>query len=90
MTPGGNADSSPASPFEFSDGVLVMAADDAALVLHLLVTFERLLRHGDLTDEQLELLTAASTGSAEASADLQMAQVVSEAIDALASQLGEP
>jgi hypothetical protein len=80
----------PERRFDSAEGLLVLAADDALLVLHLLATFERLLRQGQLTDHQLGLLTAEGTGAAHAAADLLMAQVVGEAIDALRAQFDEP
>jgi hypothetical protein len=51
-----------------------------ALVVHLLRTFERLLRDGDLTREQMDLLTPPGTGDADPNADLLMGDVVRETI----------
>lgn len=79
----------PHDPFDPSDGFLVLAADDARLLVHLLATFERVLRYGNLTDHQLELLTADRTGPTHAADDLMLAQVVSEALDDLREQLDE-
>lgn len=76
-------------PFDPTDGFLVIAADDARLLVHLLATFERLLRHGNLSDRQLELLTPDRTGPTHAADDLMLAQVVGEALDDLRRQLDE-
>lgn len=84
---GGDPD--PWDEFDHDDGVLVLPGGDARLLLHLLGTFERVLRHGNLTDHQLELLTPDGTGPAHSADDLMLAQVVSEAIDTLRSQLDE-
>jgi hypothetical protein len=69
--------------------MVVLAVDDASLMLHLLVTFERLLQRGELTERQLALLTPDGTGAADAAADLLMAQVVGEVIDVLRDQLDQ-
>jgi hypothetical protein len=70
------------------DGDLVLLGRaDARLVLHVLDTFERLLRYGHLSDAQLELLTGDDTGRPEASADLLMANIVSEAATPVRRQL---
>ncbi len=75
--------------FDPDDGVLVLPGDDARLLMHLLDTFERLLRNGDLTERQLEFLTPEGTGPAHSADDLMLAQVVSEALATLRSQLDE-
>ena len=88
MNPG-ESGPDPEDRFAGAQGLLVVAADDALLLLHLLATFERLLRQGQLNDHQLSLLTADDTGAAHAAADLLMAEVVGEALDALRAQLDE-
>lgn len=85
---GGDGHARPDS-FGPPSGWVALDPDDSRLVVHVLVTFERLLRHGDLTEQQLALLTREGTGRAEAAADLLMAEVVGEAIDAVRSQLGD-
>jgi len=64
----------------------VLDGGEVRLVLHLLDTFERLLRIGRLDEQQLELLTPPGTGRAEQEADLLMADVVAEASATLRRQ----
>ena len=73
---------------EQSDNVVVLTGAEARLAVHALDTFERLLRYGNLTDAQLDLLTADGTGRPEAAADLLMADVVAEASTPIRAQLG--
>jgi hypothetical protein len=64
----------------------VLSGEEARLVLHLLGTFERLLRLGELDERQLALLTPPGTGRPERAADLFMATVVAEAAAVLRRQ----
>lgn len=69
------------------EGVVILEGGEARLLLHVVDTFERLLRYGHLSDHQRDLLTADGSGPADASADLLMAGVVAEASELLRRQL---
>ena len=69
------------------DEIVILQGEEARLVLHVVDTFERLLRYGHLSDDQRALLTADGTGAADSAADLIMAGVVAEAGELLRRQL---
>jgi hypothetical protein len=72
---------------DFDGGIVLLTSTDARLALHVLDTFERLLRYGHLTDAQLGLLTADDTGDVDAGADLLMARTVVDASTPIRRQL---
>jgi len=61
---------------------------EAELVLHVLAAFERLLRHGYLSEAQLALLVPYGAGPADRAADVSMAEVVVDAGEPLRRQMG--
>jgi hypothetical protein len=67
--------------------VVVLDEQEAALLAHVLVVFERLLRQGDLQPDQLRLLVPDGTTAPAERADLEMAEVVVEASAPLWRQL---
>ena len=67
--------------------VVVLDEHEAALLAHVLVVFERLLRQGELRPEQLRHLVPDGTTSPSDRADLEMAEVVVEASAPLWRQL---
>ena len=72
---------------DLDDRMVVLGDSEARLVVHVLETFERLLRYGHLSGDQLRLLTADDAGEPDASADLVMARVVAEACEPIQQQL---
>src|SRR4051812_12010490 len=62
----------------FRNVVVGLDASEAALMVHVLDTFERLLRQSDLTDEQLCLLVPPGTGTAGPSAQIEVANIVAD------------
>lgn len=72
---------------DFDGELVLLTRTDARLALHVLDTFERLLRYGHLTEAQLGLLTADDTGGVDASADLLMANAVVDASTPIRRQL---
>lgn len=67
--------------------VVVLAHDEARLVLHVLAVFERVLRLGALEPRQLRLLVPDGLTAAFERADVEMAEVVVEAGEPLRRQL---
>ncbi len=79
----------PASPDVMTDidRVVVLGEEEAALVVHVLAVFERLLRQGGLELHQMRCLVADGGISALDRADVEMAEVVVEAAQPLLRQL---
>ncbi len=69
------------------DEMVILTSAEAYLVVHALAVFERLLRQGQLTPEQLHLLAGGSGVAAGDQADVEMAEVVAEAAAPLRRQL---
>jgi hypothetical protein len=69
------------------DRVVVLRAPEAALLIHVLAVFERLLRQGGLQPHQLRLLVADGATTAVDRADVEMAEVVVEAAEPIRRQL---
>jgi hypothetical protein len=67
--------------------VVVLSEHEAALILHVLAVFERLLRQGDLQLHQLSCLVADGDTTVNDNADIEMAEVVVEATAPLVRQL---
>jgi hypothetical protein len=74
-------------PSPFHDAVVGLDASEASLVVHLLVTFERLLRQGGLDDAQLRLLVPPGSGAPGPSGDVEMANAVADILGLLERQL---
>ena len=68
--------------------VVVLGEQEAALVVHVLAVFERLLRQGELQPHQMRHLVADGATSIIDRADAEMAEVVVEAAAPLLRQLG--
>ena len=69
------------------DRVVVLRGREAALVVHVLAVFERLLRQGELQPHQMRHLVADGSTSAIDRADVEMAEVVVEAAGPILRQL---
>lgn len=69
------------------DRLIVIREDEAALIVHVLAVFERLLRQGDLQLHQLRCLLADGVTTVGDRADVEMAEVVGEAAQPLLRQL---
>jgi hypothetical protein len=69
------------------DRVIVLREREAALVVHVLAVFERLLRQGELQPHQLRHLVAGGATSAIDRADVEMAEVAVEAAEPILRQL---
>jgi hypothetical protein len=67
--------------------VVVLQEREAALLHHVLVVFERLLRQGELQPDQLRHLLPDGTSAARDRADVEMAEVVVDAGEPLRRQL---
>ena len=67
--------------------VVLLREDEAALIVHVLAVFERLLRQGDLQPHQLGCLVADGATTIIDNADIEMAEVVVEATAPLIRQL---
>ncbi|MCC6436015.1 MAG: hypothetical protein IT196_13350 [Acidimicrobiales bacterium] len=67
--------------------LVIIRVDEARLILHALAAFERLLRHGGLTQAQLPLLLPPGAGPADPRADSVMAEVVVECGEPLRRQV---
>jgi hypothetical protein len=70
----------------FREVVVGLDAAEAALIVHLLATFERLLRQGSLDDRQLRFLVPPGSGSPAPAGDVETANNVAEAIELLERQ----
>jgi hypothetical protein len=66
----------------------MLREEEAALVVHILAVFERLLRQGDLQLHQLRCLVADGETTVNERADVEMTEVVVEATAPLRRQLG--
>jgi hypothetical protein len=69
------------------DRVVVLGEQEAALLVHVLAVFERLLRQGELEPHQLRWLVAGGASAVTDRADVEMAEVVVEASQPLLRQL---
>ena len=69
------------------DELVILTSAEAYLVVHALAVFERLLRQGALTAEQLHLVAGGPEVIAGEQADVEMAEVVAEAAAPLRRQL---
>jgi hypothetical protein len=69
------------------DELVILTSAEAYLVVHALAVFERLLRQGALTPEQLHLVAGGPDVIAGDQADVEMAEVVAEAAAPLRRQL---
>ena len=69
------------------DRVVVLREQEAALVVHVMAVFERLLRQGELQLHQLRCLVADGATAVIDRADVEMAEVVVEASEPLLRQL---
>jgi hypothetical protein len=67
--------------------VVVLAEEEARLMLHVLAVFERLLRLGALDHSQLALLVPDALMGVSERPDVEMAEVVDEASQPLLRQL---
>jgi len=67
--------------------VVVLAEDEARLIAHILAVFERVLRLGALDHEQLKLLVPDGLMAGFERPDVEMAEVVVEAVEPLRRQL---
>ena len=67
--------------------VVVLAEDEARLILHVLAVFERLLRLGALDPQQLTLLVPDGAMVGSERPDVEMSEVVVEASEPLLRQL---
>jgi hypothetical protein len=67
--------------------VVILREQEAALIVHVLAVFERLLRQGDLQLHQLGCLVADGATTVIDNADIEMAEVVVEATAPLLRQL---
>jgi hypothetical protein len=67
--------------------VVVLAEDEARLIAHVLAVFERVLRLGALDPQQLELLVPDGVTAGFERPDVELAEVVAEAIAPLHRQL---
>lgn len=67
--------------------VVVLAEDEARLIVHALAVFERLLRLGALDHSQLALLVPDAVMGVSERPDVEMAEVVDEASQPLLRQL---
>jgi len=69
------------------DRVVILQEHEAALLDHVLVVFERLLRQGELRPDQLRHLLPDAASAPSDRADVEMAEVVVEAGEPLRRQL---
>lgn len=69
------------------DRVVILQEREAALLDHVLVVFERLLRQGALRPDQLRHLLPDGSSAPRDRADVEMAEVVVEAGEPLRRQL---
>ena len=69
------------------DRVVVLHEREAALLVHVLAVFERLLRQGELQLHQMRCLVADGATTVIERADVEMAEVVVEATQPLLRQL---
>jgi hypothetical protein len=69
------------------DRVVVLREQEAALLVHVLAVFERLLRQGGLQPQQMRHLVADDATTVIDRADVEMAEVVVEAAEPLLRQL---
>ena len=67
--------------------VVVLAEEEARLIVHVLAVFERLLRLGALDHSQLALLVPDAVMGVSERPDVEMAEVVDEASQPLLRQL---
>ncbi|HZB41546.1 MAG TPA: hypothetical protein VE487_11300 [Ilumatobacter sp.] len=67
--------------------VVVLAEEEARLIVHVLAVFERLLRLGALDHPQLALLVPDAVTGVSERPDVEMAEVVDEASQPLLRQL---
>jgi hypothetical protein len=67
--------------------LIVLERGDALLLLHVLAAFERLLRLGGFSIEQLASLLPEGAGAADALGDVEMAELAVEAGEPLRRQL---
>ena len=69
------------------DRVVILQEHEAALLDHVLVVFERLLRQGELRPDQLRHLLPDAASAPSDRADVEMAEVVVDAGEPLRRQL---
>jgi hypothetical protein len=69
------------------DELVILTSAEAYLVVHTLAVFERLLRQGVLTPQQLDLVAGGRAVIAGDHADVEMAEVVAEAAAPVRRQL---
>lgn len=69
------------------DRIVILQEREAALLDHVLVVFERLLRQGALRPDQLRHLLPDAASAPRDRADVEMAEVVVEAGEPLRRQL---
>ena len=69
------------------DELVILTSAEAYLVVHALAVFEHLLRQGELTPEQLDLVAGGPGVIAGDQADVEMAEVVAEAAAPVRRQL---
>ena len=69
------------------DELVILTSAEAYLVVHALAVFERLLRQGELTPHQLDLVAGGPDVDARDQADVEMAEAVAEAAAPLRRQL---
>jgi hypothetical protein len=67
--------------------LVILSKREAYLLAHVLAVFERLLRQGELSDEQLSHLANGAAVTRVDRADVEMAEIVAEAVAPLRRQL---